>query len=100
RRPPSSPLFPYTTLFRSTPERGGRALDGVAAVEQQCPSGPCVAHPSHERGEVRVAAEPPVARSERREVDVAHRVGLDAAGGDSRSEEHTSELQSPYDLVC
>src|SRR5207248_11191136 len=23
-----------------------------------------------------------------------------AAGGDVRSEEHTSELQSPYDLVC
>src|SRR5207248_11395889 len=25
---------------------------------------------------------------------------LAAAVGDSRSEEHTSELQSPYDLVC
>src|SRR6266705_5483285 len=53
RRPPRSTLFPYTTLFRSSP-----------------PAGP--ARPTWSSGR--------------------HRCG--------RSEEHTSELQSPYDLVC
>src|SRR5437867_10737427 len=59
RRPPSSTLFPYTTLFRSASHR----LDVVA----------------------------------RPRLSVVHGPVLDLA---SRSEEHTSELQSPYELVC
>src|SRR3712207_7779139 len=76
RRPPRSTLFPYTTLFRS---RGGRqAPHEVADLEgllrfRHAPSS------SHARGTVRT--------SKRR---------LDA----SRSEEHTSELQSRQYLVC
>src|SRR5256885_12856351 len=57
RRPPRSTLFPYTTLFRSSP----------SAKRGSC---------SPQRG-----------RAKR-----AHRCG--------RSEEHTSELQSPCNLVC
>src|SRR3712207_8671343 len=33
RRPPRSPLFPYTTLFRSGRRRLGVALGGVGAAE-------------------------------------------------------------------
>src|SRR5437867_10014667 len=69
RRPPRSPLFPYTTLFRSL-----RGLHGVGLDR-------------HADGH----------RVHRAARDVAdHLHGL--RGG--RSEEHTSELQSPYDLVC
>src|SRR5437868_9516480 len=62
RRPPSSTLFPYTTLFRSF--RGARDL---------------------------------AARAQRASGD-----GLDElpVRGHLRSEEHTSELQSRFDLVC
>src|SRR3712207_9379651 len=77
RRPPRSTLFPYTTLFRSRPQRvdGKVAPRDVAGVEEQrC----------HERSEAA------------REVGRATRRG----GGDERSEEHTSELQSRQYLVC
>src|SRR5258708_26598891 len=78
RRPPRSTLFPYTTLFRSRqlfdrferPMLHDRCVDAAAA------------------GTVAVRA-PPI-EDVRREV-VRH------AG---RSEEHTSELQSPDHLVC
>src|SRR5437879_10952695 len=70
RPPPRSTLFPYTTLFRS-----GRArFHGVARQARRLPG----ARP----GEVRA---------------LSCRGGL---GGRLRSEEHTSELQSPMYLVC
>src|SRR3712207_7001879 len=85
RLPPRSPLFPYTTLFRSVdadleveddrcrvevvlillPVRGGDAVDVGAA---------------HER--------------------VARHVGHEPVAAGPRSEEHTSELQSRQYLVC
>src|SRR2546426_12205065 len=74
RRPPRSTLFPYTTLFRSP-----------------CPSG------EHSRtGLLRgspgtLGSRPRGGRSERRGA---------GRGLVSRSEEHTSELQSPCNLVC
>src|SRR5437868_13238705 len=71
RRPPRSPLFPYTTLFRS--RHGPAAREWNPARARQ-------------RGEF-----PPIAAA------------LHAIGGNSprcRSEEHTSELQSRFDLVC
>src|SRR2546427_1132304 len=37
RRPPRSPLFPYTTLFRSRPRRRDR--DRVAEIERQARRG-------------------------------------------------------------
>src|SRR5689334_24743677 len=74
RRPPRSTLFPYTTLFRSLrPVRGLRPGDPRAVA-------------------ARVAAGP----GDRRQERLAQRAGL-AAG---RSEEHTSELQSQFHLVC
>src|SRR5689334_23786964 len=77
RRPPRSTLFPYTTLFRSA---GGRRCH----VDRQVQLSGC------SRAAVAARASPAVARD-----------GLDAAvGGDARSEEHTSELQSQFHLVC
>src|SRR6267142_4543995 len=35
RRPPRSTLFPYTTLFRSRPHRGGAHLGGAVGQEQK-----------------------------------------------------------------
>src|SRR5256885_5348196 len=63
RRPPRSTLFPYTTLFRSGPQRhphgGERPAQGASAIRR-------ARHTCRRR----------------------------------RSEEHTSELQSPCNLVC
>src|SRR2546426_9140604 len=77
RRPPRSTLFPYTTLFRS--HRVAAALR-VRALAR--PLG--LSHALQDRGG-RFAGE---ARRPAR-----------ARSGD-RSEEHTSELQSPCNLVC
>src|SRR5256885_4188135 len=72
RRPPRSTLFPYTTLFRS----GGGAC---VREDRETDVG---------AGISRGAGVAP-ARSRRRERGVR-----------ARSEEHTSELQSPCNLVC
>src|SRR5690348_17702173 len=81
RRPPRSTLFPYTTLFRSQqlsvqraghrPDQG-QPLGGLALVRSQ--------H-GGEGGPVRPS-------------------GRAAGFHQARSEEHTSELQSPVHLVC
>src|SRR5256885_10855865 len=73
RRPPRSTLFPYTTLFRSL-ESAGRG-DGVARQGAGL-----------------------VDRAQGREL--FHDLAARAEGRHGRSEEHTSELQSPCNLVC
>src|SRR2546426_3297452 len=85
RRPPRSTLFPYTTLFRS--HSGRRHEDAVG--------------PQPDR-QVAVLSghEPPLS-----ELPTAqrHAVGHCAPRhepAEARSEEHTSELQSPCNLVC
>src|SRR5256885_11822017 len=83
RRPPRSTLFPYTTLFRSQAGRAGEEEGG--RVDGQSAGGA-------ERGPG--AEQPP---------DAAGRAGHRAAEESvryQRSEEHTSELQSPCNLVC
>src|SRR5438094_7630575 len=91
RPPPSSALFPYTTLFRSVE----RADVGAVAARRTLDD---LAAPEPERdvpaGSVAVAEEDEIAGP----VPARGRIGTDAAG--NRSEEHTSELQSPYDIVC
>src|SRR5256885_9971780 len=37
RRPPRSTLFPYTTLFRSVSNHGGRQLDSVPSTTRALP---------------------------------------------------------------
>src|SRR5256885_12579884 len=72
RRPPRSTLFPYTTLFRSGDEQ--ERADDVEAERDRTVDG-------------RPGREPEQVGDQRR------------SRGD-RSEEHTSELQSPCNLVC
>src|SRR3712207_8232802 len=78
RRPPRSTLFPYTTLFRSLFENSPD-VDRVVTVKR---------------------------RSNRSRFEAARELraaGYDVAfnlHGGSRSEEHTSELQSRQYLVC
>src|SRR5690348_17913898 len=87
RRPPRSTLFPYTTLFRSDEAAGALRVHRIPAG-----GGPAVlpvAGPAHVPL-VRAAAE-------------GGGVGPACSHGrasDLRSEEHTSELQSPVHLVC
>src|SRR3712207_8508788 len=77
RRPPRSTLFPYTTLFRSD-VHAARIRAAVAEGRR---------HLLHDGFVSRSAAEVKHA------CDAAH-------PSDSRSEEHTSELQSRQYLVC
>src|SRR2546427_5536704 len=72
RRPPRSTLFPYTTLFRS---ETGRLKGAAADLWTLSPWRP--------RGGYRGAF-----------------ADAQAAAGQPRSEEHTSELQSQSNLVC
>src|SRR5690606_41630625 len=91
RRPPSPPLFPYTTLFRSVAGSKTAAgcpdtdLDSVADAEDRCPS---------EAGAVAMQGCPDRDNDVVADIDDAC---PDVAG---RSEEHTSELQSREKLVC
>src|SRR5207244_9159517 len=88
--PPPPPLFPYTTLFRSLRRRLGGALLVAAAL-----------------GAALLLLEQPVLV-----VGLQHgllfggrrlrggRLVVDQPAAGIRSEEHTSELQSPDHLVC
>src|SRR5436189_2558730 len=75
RRPPRSTLFPYTTLFRS---KTGVPPAAIAAAAWSC-----VEKILHE--------------AQRTSAPSAFSVSISTA---VRSEEHTSELQSPMYLVC
>src|SRR2546426_5477073 len=85
RRPPRSTLFPYTTLFRSVRDPQP-CLHRAERLAQ--PPGDLAVRQSLEVGEQHHAPLLLRQRPERR-VDLA-----------VRSEEHTSELQSPCNLVC
>src|SRR5256885_3591892 len=74
RRPPRSTLFPYTTLFRSLVDRGREDRARRSARRAR-------------RGDRRLRAR-------------LIRAAPVPSEGRSRSEEHTSELQSPCNLVC
>src|SRR3712207_7027410 len=83
RRPPRSTLFPYTTLFRSQ----ARIVVPVRVhPRRDRPHG-------HGLGGIRLQE---VARV----LLVGQPAGVVGGPEDERSEEHTSELQSPPYLVC
>src|SRR5256885_2730306 len=87
RRPPRSTLFPYTTLFRS---------DEALALA------PDLAAAHSARGVLLRVADLDWRGSEaeyRRALELAPQVGS-MKYSLARSEEHTSELQSPCNLVC
>src|SRR5262249_60544400 len=84
RLPPTSTLFPYTTLFRSPAFTSPRA-----------------AREAHRRQGARSPRDPcgGSERARKRRAGPCRRGSVRARGG-SRSEEHTSELQSLTNLVC
>src|SRR5689334_23730652 len=84
RRPPSSPLFPYTTLFRSE----GRAAHPLQPVDLL--GGERHLGRLEVVGELGLVAGPD---DERRDAGPRQQPS-------ERSEEHTSELQSQFHLVC
>src|SRR3712207_7623332 len=88
RRPPRSTLFPYTTLFRS--RLGDEHHVDVADVVQLPAAG--LAH----RDDRQTAG----SRRLRLLGDGQRQARGQYGGGDVRSEEHTSELQSRQYLVC
>src|SRR2546430_3550661 len=84
RRPPRSPLFPYTTLSRSrTEHRRDEAR-----------------HLRPRRGGRRRRYRQPARQCGRRADRRARLIGRSRAYDVMRSEEHTSELQSQSNLVC
>src|SRR2546427_7548440 len=78
RRPPRSTLFPYTTLFRSTPGGSDRLILQPGAAFQGTVNG----------------------GGGKSVLEIMAAGAGAAASGLSRSEEHTSELQSQSNLVC
>src|SRR5258708_16019928 len=86
RRPPRSTLFPYTTLFRSVYGslllQGGRPADAVPELEAAV-----ARDPGRVPGRVNLG-------------NAYLSLGRRAEAEKQRSEEHTSELQSPNHLLC
>src|SRR5687767_14040313 len=78
------------------PQGRGRALPGIAAVEQQRPR-PLRAHAFYQRGEVREAADPSVAARGILEIEMRVSVGQAAAGLDAVVLEQrlTDEMRRP-----
>src|SRR2546426_1120506 len=79
RRPPRSTLFPYTTLFRSSSSVYTETILGASSIA-------CIF--------------PDAMEMDRSIASVRFSSSRPATSILLRSEEHTSELQSPCNLVC
>src|SRR5256885_13137726 len=84
RRPPRSTLFPYTTLFRSFRFTKRYILEHYWTKSLRCKG--CVHFDACQGMHVNYVR--------------AHGYGVMQPVVSERSEEHTSELQSPCNLVC
>src|SRR5689334_24402308 len=82
-RPPRSTLFPYTTLFRSKSCRSHKSA-------RRCPAS------TYAPANSSAGCKSPARKSAQR----CKTKSRTAAAGARRSEEHTSELQSQFHLVC
>src|SRR3712207_7125015 len=87
RRPPRSPLFPYTTLFRSPAAFDTPPAPGTPKAAAD-PRFRCARRAHHREGTTMADRTQTGSRS------------ADEALARARSEEHTSELQSRQYLVC
>src|SRR5256885_16650032 len=100
RRPPRSTLFPYTTLFRSPTIGAGASTPAFSPLYQQIKG---LILQSLEAGEWRpgelIPSEMELAARFRVSQGTV-RKAIDELAAENRSEEHTSELQSPCNLVC
>src|SRR5256885_8896249 len=89
RRPPRSTLFPYTTLFRSLVDSAkdlDHLLAGALPLSPPSEIVPLFVKPVHEGSSKGITERNFVKNADELEAQ--------------RSEEHTSELQSPCNLVC
>src|SRR5258708_14491093 len=77
RRPPRSTLFPYTTLFRSRAPKSPKMADALRSPKKR----------------LRPSTHPPSKKTAESALRGSRLLAF-------RSEEHTSELQSPDHLVC
>src|SRR2546430_12548398 len=80
RRPPRSTLFPYTTLFRSTRSPASSVRTSIAGLARDCLTFSSASCAFWTR------------------LWITWRICAESAH--TRSEEHTSELQSQSNLVC
>src|SRR5690606_40735015 len=83
RRPPRPTLFPYTTLFRSSPRPSSRSFSDSDSNSRSCPCSSSGGRPLPAAGLRRITS-----------------WACTSVRSSYRSEEHTSELQSRENLVC
>src|SRR5256885_3281212 len=92
RRPPRSTLFPYPPLFQSYSPSGGHRLPAVFPEPERFDPDRFAAPREEDKrtpyGLVLFGGGPRIC------------IGVNMATVEIRSEEHTSELQSPCNLVC
>src|SRR5256885_7354324 len=94
RHPPRSPLFPNTTLFRSDRFVLLTEWAGKTVIANDAPAGKVTVNRLGIATRVPAPKPGPDARPTRLPLRIAY------LGRFERSEEHTSELQSPCNLVC
>src|SRR5206468_12446487 len=93
RPPPSSPLFPYTTLFRSRLAQVSSCPTPIGLFRAaSAPSPAPSSAPRRRLRDCRHDSHQPPVRVPPGSASIVLRA--------TRSEEHTSELQSRSDLVC
>src|SRR3989454_5670240 len=90
RRPPRSTLFPYTTLFRS--------LVTAAEVTHRLAPAPKTVTWGYFDPQTPPALR--IASGDTVEIEALVAAAVEDLEFAGRSEEHTSELQSPCNLVC
>src|SRR5256885_17266108 len=98
RRPPRSTLFPYTTLFRSSLLVSAERF--ITMFHSENRAGPPDRRLRHVRHEIEATG---TYRHTAAELEFGARVAWRNSSrciGRLRSEEHTSELQSPCKLRC
>src|SRR2546430_9181191 len=95
RRPPRSTLFPYTTLFRSLAAKPSRLY-----ADRGVHVGIEIAWPPKDLGRDLILFGGSTWMVQRMIGQVAQQFAQRLRAVQSRSEEHTSELQSQSNLVC
>src|SRR5687768_18335635 len=88
RRPPSSTLFPYTTLFRS--DKGAMVGGAAGLLRARMAEKKAAAERASIQAQKQIAAQ---------QAQATQAAGAEVPAA-TRSEEHTSELQSRLHLVC
>src|SRR5207248_10616838 len=88
--PPLSTLFPYTTLFRSRVTLNFFPGESFSDLDQRWTRAAASRPRTTVHGVLAASLPDALARAVPRVLQIRA----------DRSEEHTSELQSPYDLVC